>query len=89
MTDEMATQYEDDWSEHHCDDDDDLFDAVVDREARSILFNALQISYHFVRVYKHQKMEEITDLMAHKFEVYYFLFFIFLIGCNDKIRFCF
>eukprot|EP01084_Bolivina_argentea_P145340 254757_1 len=58
ITDEISEQYEyisQQWEDNDNsdddDDDDDLFDAVVDREARKILFNLLHITYHFIRIF--------------------------------------
>ena len=75
VTSEIVDQCEEEWEDEDDDDEEeDLFHAVVDREARRILFNLLQITYHFIRVYKHKKFNDITDLVAEKFEVNILLF---------------
>ena len=52
-------------------DDEDIMDAVVDREARRVLFDLLHITYHFIRVYKAAQFDEVVDFVADKFEVNY------------------
>eukprot|EP01084_Bolivina_argentea_P261717 442410_1 len=70
ITDEIADQYEDiqeEWEDELDDDDDDykdsgvdVFDTVIDRETRRILFNLLHITYHFIRIFKHAKFNHIV-----------------------------
>merc|ERR1712032_1293755 len=47
----------------------DVFDSVIDREARRVLFIALQTTYHFVRVFKFAKFDGITESVAAYFEL--------------------
>ena len=83
ITDDMAEQFEDDFermgvedmgsddeSQSGSDSDEiDIFDSVVDREARRILFDLLHITYHFIRRYKADQFNVIIDSVAAKFEV--------------------
>ena len=40
--------------------------AIVDREARRVLFDLLHVTYHFIRVYKAAQIHEIVDMVADK-----------------------
>ena len=51
------------------DEMEDLFDSMVDREARRVLFDLLNITYHYVRCYKAAQFKGIIDIVAAKFEV--------------------
>eukprot|EP01083_Nonionella_stella_P065760 172538_1 len=65
LTNEIGEQYEELWGEQQIEDEDELYD----REARRVLFDLLHITYHFVRVYKREKFEDIIDSVAIKFEL--------------------
>ena len=73
ITDEIAEQFEADFEEdsdsEESDEKENLFDAIVDREARRILFDLLHITYHFIRVYKAAQINEIITTINEKFEV--------------------
>ena len=74
VTDELAEQYEDDFEENeevesNDNTEGDVFDSIVDRETRRILFDLLHITYHYVRKYKAYQFNEITEIIAEKFEV--------------------
>ena len=81
ITDELAKQHEehfnvdadedDSKSGDSSDEEEDIFDTIVDREARRILFDLLHITYHFIRRYKFAQFNEITEIVAAKFEVNY------------------
>ena len=64
------------------DDSDDpgdgLFDLIVDREARRVLFDLLHITYYFVRCYKAAQFNSIIANVAAKFEVSHLPFFLSL-----------
>eukprot|EP01084_Bolivina_argentea_P151904 265077_1 len=60
LTNEIGEQYEELWGEQQIEDEDELYD----REARRVLFDLLHITYHFVRVYKREKFEDIIDSVA-------------------------
>ena len=77
ITTEIRDQYEEEFEENKINGDDhdedsdeeDIMDAVVDREARRVLFDLLHITYHCIRVYKAVQFDEIIDAVAEKFEV--------------------
>ena len=88
VTDELAEQYEAEFEENGDDDvgsdndsqsgsdseEEDVFDSIVDRERRRILFDLLHIVYHFIRRYKAYQFNEITQMVAEKFEVWIHLY---------------
>ena len=82
VTDELAEQYEENFNQYGNEDmgsddsqsgsdsdEEDVFDSIVDRETRRILFDLLHIVYHFIRRYKQYQFNEITEIVATKFEV--------------------
>ena len=68
---EDAAYDDDSQSGDSSDEEEDvyIFDSIVDREARRILFDLLHITYHFIRRYKFAQFNEITEIVAAKFEV--------------------
>ena len=55
--------------QYNDDDDDQDNDDICDRETHRIIFDLLQIIYHYVRVYKLRKIQEIVGSVASAFKV--------------------